>query len=115
MKNEKLNLTPKRDKNINKLKKKYDLENSLKNMPTRYSVLPNFIFPPKKKKRDYKNDDLEILNHSKNIDGIINNGEELFNIPFEITEKEENLMKYCISKRRNLRKKEENIFIAHYI
>ena len=116
MKNEKLNLTPKRNKNLTELKKKYDLnENSFKKMPTRYSVLPNFIFPPKKKKRDYKNDDLEILNHSKNIDGIINNGEELFNIPFEITEKEGNLMKYCISKRRNLRKKEENIFIAHYI
>jgi CRP-like cAMP-binding protein len=116
MKNEKLNLTPKRNKNLTELKKKYDLnENSFKKMPTRYSVIPNFIFPPKKKKRDFKNDDLEILNHSKNIEGILNNGEELFNIPFEITEKEENLMKYCVSKRRNLRKKEENIFIAHYI
>ena len=108
MKNEKLNLTPKRNKNLTELKKKYDLnENSFKKMPTRYSVIPNFIFPPKKKKRDFKNDDLEILNHSKNIDGIINNGEELFNIPFEITEKEENLMKYCVSKRRNLRKKKK--------
>ena len=114
MKNEKLNLTPKKNKNLSELKKKYDL-NEFKMMPTRYSVIPNFIFPPKKKKRDFKNDDLEILNHSKNIEGILNNGEELFNIPFEITEKEENLMKYCVSKRRNLRKKEENIFIAHYI
>ena len=114
MKNEKLNLTPKKNKNLSELKKKYDL-NEFKMMPTRYSVISNFIFPPKKKKRDFKNDDLEILNHSKNIEGILNNGEELFNIPFEITEKEENLMKYCVSKRRNLRKKEENIFIAHYI
>ena len=81
MKNEKLNLTPKKNKNLSELKKKYDL-NEFKMMPTRYSVIPNFIFPPKKKKRDFKNDDLEILNHSKNIEGILNNGEELFNIPF---------------------------------
>ena len=115
MKNEKLNLTPKRNKNLNKLKNKFDLnENSFKIMPTRYSVLPNFVFP-KKVKRDNKVDDLEILKHSKKIEGIMNNGEELFNINFEITEKELDLMKYCVSKRRNLRKKEENLFIAHYL